>query len=477
MTILKIAWKNVWRNKLRSFVVVLAVSSGLLGGVFAVALMNGATSQKTKSAIDNEISHIQIHHNKFSENNDSKYIIDNYKEIITDINSFEEVKSTSSRLRITGMISNSRGSTETTVYGITPENEEKVTGIYKTLQDTTMSYFKGKSKKQILISVQLADMLRVTQFKVTAESLKQLQSASFPEDKVQQISTLKDITFKSKKKFIDTLKTIVGTNFVLDNEYAIKKSTSIFKQKAKLNLKFQNPIDSAGNLTQALFKTCGVFKTGNGMFDSQTVFVKDNYLRKLSGFSENQTHEIAILLNDIEQSNLIAEKLKVKYPNLEIQTWKEIQPELAMMASMMQYYNYIFIGIILFALAFGIINTMLMAILERTKELGMLAAVGMNKVKIFKMILLETVFLTITGAIGGIFANIFLISYFGEKGVDFSKSVAEGFEAVGYSPIIYPEVSASLYVGITALVIATAILSAIYPAIKAIKLRPAEAVR
>ena len=67
----------------------------------------------------------------------------------------------------------------------------------------------------------------------------------------------------------------------------------------------------------------------------------------------------------------------------------------------MNYYLFIFLIIILLALGFGIVNTMLMAVLERVKELGMLMAIGMNRKRVFRMIMLETVFLGLTGAMVG----------------------------------------------------------------------------
>jgi ABC-type antimicrobial peptide transport system permease subunit len=150
---------------------------------------------------------------------------------------------------------------------------------------------------------------------------------------------------------------------------------------------------------------------------------------------------------------------------------------LIMFSEYMVIYNYLIILIILAALAFGIINTMLMAIMERTKELGMLAAVGMNKNRIFKMIMLETIFLTITGAIVGLVSNYFIIDWLSRKGIDLTKQMGEALEAMGFDSLIYPEMGVEYYFGITLLVIFVAILSSIYPAIKAIKLNPADAVR
>ena len=76
-----------------------------------------------------------------------------------------------------------------------------------------------------------------------------------------------------------------------------------------------------------------------------------------------------------------------------------------MMNDYMIMYYFIFIGIVMFALAFGIINTMMMTILERTKELGMLMAIGMNRRRVFSMIMLETIFLTMVGAVAGMLSG------------------------------------------------------------------------
>ena len=128
------------------------------------------------------------------------------------------------------------------------------------------------------------------------------------------------------------------------------------------------------------------------------------------------------------------------------------------------------------ALIFGIINTMLMAVLERNKELGMLMAVGLNKGKVFTMIMLETLLLGCVGAPLGMFLGWLTINYFSNNGLDLS-SFASGLEQMGMSTMIYPVADTSLYLQMTAAVAITALLAAIYPSLKAIKLRPVEAMR
>ena len=153
-----------------------------------------------------------------------------------------------------------------------------------------------------------------------------------------------------------------------------------------------------------------------------------------------------------------------------------MSPYLSLMSGYMDTMMGLFMIIILGALGFGIVNTMLMVVLERTKELGMLMAVGMNKRKVFLMIMLETIFLALVGAVIGEILSVLLINYFNKAGIDLS-SVAEGMESVGYAAITYPILEGYRYIQITVLVICTGIIASIYPALKALKLHPAEALR
>jgi ABC-type antimicrobial peptide transport system permease subunit len=156
--------------------------------------------------------------------------------------------------------------------------------------------------------------------------------------------------------------------------------------------------------------------------------------------------------------------------------WKEIVPDLAMMADMMQQVYALFMIIILAALAFGIVNTMLMAVLERTRELGMLAAIGMNRRRIFLMIMLESVFLSVVGGLAGMAVSGAVIAATAEKGINLTK-YSEGFEAMGYSAHLFPSIDLQFFLTTTVLIVLTGVLSAVYPARKAIKLNPVEAIR
>ena len=117
-----------------------------------------------------------------------------------------------------------------------------------------------------------------------------------------------------------------------------------------------------------------------------------------------------------------------------------------------------------------------MAVLERKRELGMLMSVGMNKTKVFFMIVVETVFISLVGGPLGVVLGFLTVSHFGAAGIDLSI-VGKGLEEFGISTTIYPSLTPDFYLNVTVMVIVAAILSSIYPAIKALQLKPAEAVR
>jgi len=245
------------------------------------------------------------------------------------------------------------------------------------------------------------------------------------------------------------------------------------KVGSKINVQM---VDLNGDLSSKGFRICGIFKTDNTTFDEMQLFVLYEDLQSQLGIENNAAHEIAILVKSGDEAAIIKPAIEKIAPKLNIQTWKELSPEMSMLTDYMDEYMYIFILIILLALCFGIINTMLMAVLERIKEIGMLMAVGMNKRRIFAMIILESVMLTLTGGIFGIIIGTGVTKIFETKPIDVSM-FAEGLEKYGFSAQIYTSLKPENLVMVTFLVIVTGMLSAIYPARKALKLNPAEATR
>ena len=234
--------------------------------------------------------------------------------------------------------------------------------------------------------------------------------------------------------------------------------------------------DIDNNITAGAFRIVGIFDTQNHIFDEANIFVLDKDLRRLMNLPKNAYHELAVLLNDNEKVPIVEERIKKEFSQLETLSWTELSPEMSYLNEAMDLFMYIFIIIILIALLFGIINTMLMVVLERVKEIGMLMAIGMNKLRVFTMIVLETVFLSLTGGVLGVILGTFVSKYFETHKIDLSIW-GDVYSDLGYDPFVYTNLEVSLLINVTILVILTGILASLYPAYKALKNDPADALR
>ena len=244
------------------------------------------------------------------------------------------------------------------------------------------------------------------------------------------------------------------------------------KLHSKIVLTFQS---KSGDLTAGSFRIAGIFRSRNSGFDEMTVFSNFDDLAQLVG-TGNELHEIAVILKDGTKCRCSGRRIKKQYPILLIQTWKELSPDMGMLNGLFDQIMYIVIGIILLALMFGIINTMLMAVLERQREFGMLMAIGMNKPRVFFMVVLESIMLTCVGIPAGILLTIGTVDILSKHGIDLS-AFSQALSSFGFSNVIYPELQSSMFLPVSLMTALTAILSGIYPAIKALQFKPAEAIR
>ena len=408
--IFSIAWKNVWRNKLRSSIVIASIIIGLLGGTFYLAIAKGMAQQQVSSAINTEISNIQIHHPQFLINDEIKFVINNPDEKVKTIKRIAGVTEVTSRITSAAMASSAITGTGIFIKGIDVDEEKRTTDISTLLIDGT--YFETKLRNPIVIGEKLATKLKV-------------------------------------------------------------------KVRSKVVITIQN---ASGDISYSAFRVAGIYKTNNSNYDQMNVFVIKEDLANLIGVNLSDVTEIAVLLdhNNLTDSTLATIKQLFKKDidskNIVVRSWEDISPVLKMLNDMTVQYSMIFVIIILVALSFGIINTMLMAIMERVREIGMLMAIGMNKVQVFFMIMLETIFLSITGGVLGLLLSWIIIEITATTGIDLS-AIAEGLNSMGYSSFLYPELDYVYYALIGLLVVITAIFASIMPARKALKFSPAEAVR
>lgn len=398
-----IAWRNLWRNHSRSLIIIASVTLGMWAGAFINAIYYGMGKSRMRIAIDHEVSHIQIHHPKFGDDQEARYSM-NADSVRRALEKQPELRAFSLRSVATGMLATTSGSRGIRVNGIDPPAEQATRNLAEFVRQG--DYLDSGQRNRVLVSTKLAEKLKL------------------------------DLG----KKIVVTL------------------------------------LDTSGAITSGAFRICGLYQSENAPQDELNIFVVKSDLDRLIG-TAGRIHEAAILLHSDQALYPVYTSLKQTFPHQKVERWQELSPDTDLILSSLDTYALIFMAIILLALSFGIINTMLMAVLERTRELGVLMAVGMNKWRIFGMVVSETIILAFIGAPAGLLLAWLTIHWLSRTGIDISMLMGEVMRDFGYATVIYPELPWHNIIQTLELVVLAAVLAAVFPAWKALRLRPVDAIR
>ncbi|WP_243664912.1 ABC transporter permease [Rhodothermus marinus] len=184
-----------------------------------------------------------------------------------------------------------------------------------------------------------------------------------------------------------------------------------------------------------------------------------------------------MLLDDARQADALKARLQATLPDtLEVLTYRDVVPLLVMQRDLyaeMMYLIYLIIGV---ALIFGIINAMLMAVLERLPEFGVLRAIGMSEGRLFLLVSLESLLLGLLGTAIGWALSLPVYAYLARHGLDLAV-FSEALAAFGVGSVIYPRLTLRVVWNAWLIIPLVAWLGALYPAWRAIHVEPVEAMR
>jgi len=234
-----------------------------------------------------------------------------------------------------------------------------------------------------------------------------------------------------------------------------------------------------GSIAAAIVQIEGIYSSGLDDFDRSAIHIPLKTFQDVFTM-QGAVHEVVVIgesLSDVPMIKAaIVKQLDTKgqSEHLVALDWQELMPGLVEAIKLDLISGLIFYGILVLVVAFSILNTFLMAIFERTREFGVMMAIGTTPGRLTKLLLIESISLTALGILAGMVLGAVITFYFQVHGLDFAGS-SELLSQFGITGRMYPKLTLlSLLIG-PGLVMAITSLAALYPALKIRRLKPVEA--
>ena len=264
------------------------------------------------------------------------------------------------------------------------------------------------------------------------------------------------------------LESMDDNGIIIGRRMAEKLETRVGKRIVIMSQDKDNEVADRG------FRIVGLFQAELEATEVAYVFSGLKTTQKLLGMGD-QVSEISLITASREGLDPLVTRLRTAAPEFESKSWQELEP--LVVAAMALYENFMIVWylIIFAAMGFGLINTMLMAVFERTRELGLFQALGMRPRYIVGQVMLESLILLMIGLLLGNFAGWLTTNVILVEGIDLSAFV-QGMEQFNMGSTMYFSVRTEDLITINLIVIVLGLLAALYPAVKAARYVPVEAI-
>jgi ABC-type lipoprotein release transport system permease subunit len=400
--ITRLAWRNLWRNKERSLLMITAVAIAVCAMLFMVAMTRGFMQGILDSGINNLPGHIQAHAKSYLDDPSIDHRFTLTSEALQDGLTDANIERWSQRIKVPAVVQSEYASQGVTLLGIEPEREPQDQRLgYKIVAGHDLS----SDSTGILIGAKLADKLE----------------------------------------------TELGKRIVLMTQSA------------------------EGTLAERGFRIVGIYQTTFVAREEGEVYLALEQSQTLLGATD-QISELAIFASDNSDLQHLQISLQTALgSHVEVLRWDQIDEYLGASVKTMSGFVFIIVAVVFLTLSFALVNTLIMAIFERTPEIGLLLALGLKPKSVVAALTLESMVMIGLGLIlGNVFAQFILLGF--KDGVDLS-SVAEGLAMAGASPYLSAQVSVSDWLTTNVLVVLLGLLTSWWPARRAARLDPIEALQ
>ena len=401
---LKLAWRNIWRHRRRTVIIVLAMGLSLALMMFYDGLIDGFNQAIAGNAVRVLGGNIQVHADGYREKVDSNPLLP-----LTDDSAIVQaalgqpgVIAAGRRIQTGGLLSNREGSFPLNIIGIEPEAEAPVSLIAEHVVDGR--YLEATDEDSILVGQGLAEALSI--------------------------------------KVGDRIK-MVGSD--------------VHKQNR-----------------QRTMTVIGIYDIGIPSLEKSSAYISLSEAQSLFGLP-GQSTEVQVTLKKIGTEGSVVSALSSALPGYEVESWDKNYPELATAINSKGAVMDIFSVIIVMIAGIGILNLLLMAVYERTREIGLLGALGLKPREIATIFILEGTLIGVVGVIAGVGMGLALNGSLMQVGMDYSQFAGVADYMALISGRVYPTLGLSKIVGRGGVVLVIAMLAALIPALIAAGREPSDA--
>jgi ABC-type lipoprotein release transport system permease subunit len=405
------AWRNIWRNPRRTILTVSAIAFASLLLVFMLSFQFGSYETMINSSVKIHTGHIQIQAQAYQDKQSMHLVVPEPEEIGLILDSVPGMDAYSYRAKAFSLVSSKDRTYGVAVIGIDPAREATVSTLKRSIRQG--SYLSEFDQNKKLNQALVGELL--------ARNLKVA-----PGDELTVLGQGRD-----------------------------------------------------GSIAATVLNVKGIYGSGLDEFDRSTIHIPLALFQDVYAM-RGAVHEVVVVGKSLKHVSDIKKAVQtgIKEKNMElvltVLDWEALMPGLRQAIEMDLISGIIFYLILILVVAFSILNTFLMAIFERTKEFGVLMAIGTTPGRLTKLLLIESLSITMIGIAVGIFLGCLITWYFQVHGINISGT-SELLAHYGISGRMHPKLSLLSAVSGPAVVMLITLVSALYPAFKVRGLRPVEA--
>lgn len=410
MKLNKMAWRNLWRRKRRTYITALSIGFGVLLSVTFTGVADDSYTKMINTSATMGLGHVTIEPGGYNETPSLDKRLSDASSIRDDLLSMPGVNNALVRIMGQAMIASANKSIGGAFIAVDPDEESG--GLNLFIRSIVQGQvFSGSDGQGVLVGARVAKKLNIG----------------------------------------------IGKKLVYTTT------------------------DANGEIVSEIARVTGIFETGVSEVDGSMILLPIDRVRKILGYGPQDATLISIVIKDQRRAASMRDQIRSRIddPDLEVLSWRETQSDLASIITLDKAGNRIIQLLIGLLIAAGILNTLLMSVMERTREFGVMMAVGMSPSTLFRLVIMESTWFAVLGLILGVIITTPWYIFMHNHGIDFSGMIGNDYSASGV--LIDPLVKITMYkesvTGILTGIFTLTMLSGIYPAWRAGHVPPVESLK